>query len=157
MYSRNTAARRREQESCENCNHYRYSIPPRYDGSRFRHRDKGEVVALPDSAFSGLPEEREPPLPHPEPETVENVRENNISTNVSNEQAEEAHPPKEETASAVTREQGNSPMRLFEHMKSDDLMLIVIVFVLFLESGGENFDGELLFFLALLLGMGNSY
>lgn len=155
MYSRNTAARRREQENCENCNHYRYSIPPRYDGSRFRHREKGEVIALPDSAFSGVAEDRETSAPETEiVEKAEPTPKGVDLANVLNEGASTQEQNRTVSAEVSSKEQ--LPVRLLEHMKSDDLMLIVIVFVLFLESGGENFDGELLFLLALLLGMGSS-
>ena len=153
MYSRNTVARKKEQENCENCNHYRYSIPPRYDGNRFRQRDKGEVVALPDSAFSGIPVE-EPSFPQADEE--KEISEILCSADVYNETVPGTYEEKREEKNIALEECKESSLRLAERIKSDDLMLIVVLFVLFLESGGENCDLELLFFLALLLCMGGS-
>ena len=133
MYSRNTSAK---AESADGFNRYRYSMPPKYGGSRFM-KQSDRVIALPDSAFSA-PEEHAA-LPQ---ETVETP-------------ASAAEP--EQPAAA---EEAPVPAGPAEHLGDllgsigkDDLLLAAVIVMLYAEKRESGqIDNELVLILALLLG-----
>ena len=103
---------------------YRYNLPPRYDGSRFRHRPRTtkESVAVDD----------EPTIPSCE----------TCSSNAENESAQFAHTDNEVTA----------PWLSLPHLTSrgyEDLLIICLI-LLITEKGDSAYDVTLL--LLLLLG-----
>lgn len=132
MYTRNGSQHAAEPE--EDFNRYRYAMPPKYGGSRFR-RQSDRVIALPDSAFTATdqppaePEETKAKTPAPEtpPETV-------------NDTTETEH---------LAYRLGD----LLENVAKDDLLLAAVIVMLYAEKRESGaIDSELVLILAILLG-----
>ena len=131
MYTRN-ASQRAEPE--EDFNRYRYAMPPKYGGSRFR-RQSDRVIALPDSAFTApeeppaVPEETKTETPAPEtpPETPDTAETEHLAYRLGD---------------------------LLENVAKDDLLLAAVIVMLYAEKreSGE-IDSELVLILAILLVM----
>ncbi len=131
MYTRN-ASQRAEPE--EDFNRYRYAMPPKYGGSRFR-RQSDRVIALPDSAFTATdqppaePEETKAKTPAPEtpPETSDTAETEHLAYRLGD---------------------------LLENVAKDDLLLAAVIVMLYAEKreSGE-IDSELVLILAILLVM----
>ena len=150
MYSRNTSVRT-EVTPQSGYTRYRYAMPPQYGGSRFR-RQSGNVIALPDSAFSAPGAEesavgaREASSPAASPE--ETLASSDAVASEDAPASASKVPETVETAGLAERLGG-----LFGEIGKDDLLLAAVIVLLYAEKRGSGtIDNELVLILAILLG-----
>lgn len=160
MYSRNTRDNRG------------YSVPPGYDGSRFRrrrynggnHSDEDEIIIIPDSGFTSVddlhsPEEHTGELSVGGIPTRRGIREEKRNSAF----AEDLQTPAEESAEAHCNEEKRPKEKLTEileklgfsgGMTSDELLICAVIFLIASDTADDGRSvGDVLLILALLLGL----
>ncbi len=161
MYSRNTWEKRNSG----------YTVPPGYDGSRFRRRRRNaengtseEVILVPDSGFapggdelsvSGIPtskgirnQRRQSAIAENEPEEYPLTPESPDPASIDAEQPP-AQPKVGEKLSGILGKFGFG-----NKISSDELLLCAIIFIIASDTDNEERNvGDILLILALLLGI----
>ncbi len=166
MYSRNTWDRQN------------YSLPPGYDGSRFRRRQRrgeegryndDEVIVVPDSSYAaiedteshresdgelsvgGIPTDRGKQYDKRHFANAENAREESLSDDIPA-KADESTP--EHTQSRDRISDIISKLGFPRGLSSDDLLLCAVIFIIASDVHDDGRSvGDILLILALLLGI----